>query len=937
MEEEKPLEWRKIVEILKRKGNELLAAQAAQAAQLPHAASPPSQEAAHTSTEPHSAANPSTASLAEPPQPTGGSAAPPSKKKKKKKKKQAADSEEKHEEPESSEPGKPAGGPVTPPFVFTAGANGADEGWVQMPLGGRAVIGTAPPTTNEDKSGGVENDALPGNARVDPGTAAEGEEATKASLLEAATDRVTPGDVEHSEEAPAEPKSKVKKKKKKGKGGKGVGTEGSAPEAEAGSSLQPPRSDPAGSAEESPAQDEGAERSHASAEAAGSLNLAEDERGKRSEKGAQEWPPEQPTGWSDTEEVPDFVSDSGGSDGEEGERDKSGAPERREQEEMSGAQGKRGPEDRSDWEERSDLWEGEEGEGETRSGDERKKDGDEEWGELEEDDVEQLLMLGQLREATKTSKVAPARKKRPAPPAPQKPTQTPSKPPDTQQHRPAAPPTPFRPRGSPSERVELHLPAGRLIVNRADFDARPATARFFVIKSNSVDDVHKSIKYGVWASTPYGNKRLHAGFKEACAADSPAQVFLLFSVNASGKFCGVAEMMSDVDFDTSVDVWQEDNLWTGRFKVHWHIIKDVPSREFYHIRVPSNENKPVTNSRDTQDVPYAQGLEMLAIFAASPSVSSILDYFALYDTQQQLLQEDRDKAKLRPPPPVAPLDPWDDRPQPPGPGFRPRGPDFFRPPFPRPPLVPHNIKTRLCQRFSSPGGCNYGDRCLFAHGVHELRPFRPPPPAGRPPFFPDGRPAFFPDGRPAFFPPPPFGPGGPHHRPPFWRPDGNGNGMGPGFEGPRPWLGPPPEFAGHGHGHHYQQQHPASRLLDALENGNEGLRHGAAGPGGDDVSGDEKDAQDEYLLQLLTEGGADKGQSVPEPGQAPGLGDGSEWAGGREHEDEEVCCICFERPMDAALEPCRHELCRQCAELMRSERNSCPVCNAEIESILPRT
>lgn len=30
--------------------------------------------------------------------------------------------------------------------------------------------------------------------------------------------------------------------------------------------------------------------------------------------------------------------------------------------------------------------------------------------------------------------------------------------------------------------------------------------------------------------------------------------------------------------------------------------QDVPSREFWHIRVPSNDNKPVTNSRDTQDV-----------------------------------------------------------------------------------------------------------------------------------------------------------------------------------------------------------------------------------------------------------------------------------------------------------------------------------------------
>jgi hypothetical protein len=49
-------------------------------------------------------------------------------------------------------------------------------------------------------------------------------------------------------------------------------------------------------------------------------------------------------------------------------------------------------------------------------------------------------------------------------------------------------------------------------------------------------------------------------------------------------------------------------------------------------------------------VPYRQGLEMLGIFKASPSTSSILDYFAIYDTRQTLLQEDREKAKQKLPP-----------------------------------------------------------------------------------------------------------------------------------------------------------------------------------------------------------------------------------------------------------------------------------------------
>jgi len=35
---------------------------------------------------------------------------------------------------------------------------------------------------------------------------------------------------------------------------------------------------------------------------------------------------------------------------------------------------------------------------------------------------------------------------------------------------------------------------------------------------------------------------------------------------------------------------------------------------------------------------------------------------------------------------------------------------------------PELRKTRLCERFMATGLCNYGDKCTFAHGHHELRP-----------------------------------------------------------------------------------------------------------------------------------------------------------------------------------------------------------------------
>lgn len=89
---------------------------------------------------------------------------------------------------------------------------------------------------------------------------------------------------------------------------------------------------------------------------------------------------------------------------------------------------------------------------------------------------------------------------------------------------------------------------------------------------------------------------------------------MCYSVNASGQFLGVAKMQSDIDSNLKFDSWAQENKWAGVFKVKWLFLKDVPNKEFRHIIIEANENKPVTNSRDCQNVPHVQGLEMIEIF-----------------------------------------------------------------------------------------------------------------------------------------------------------------------------------------------------------------------------------------------------------------------------------------------------------------------------------
>ncbi|KAK4762882.1 hypothetical protein SAY86_008650 [Trapa natans] len=177
--------------------------------------------------------------------------------------------------------------------------------------------------------------------------------------------------------------------------------------------------------------------------------------------------------------------------------------------------------------------------------------------------------------------------------------------------------------------------------NKVDFPEY-VDAKFFVIKSYSEDDVHKSIKYSVWASTPNGNKKLDAAYREAQEKVGDCPVFLFFSVNTSGQFVGVAEMMGPVNFEKNVEYWQQDK-WNGCFSVKWHIVKDVPNSLLKHIILENNENKPVTNSRDTQEVKLEQGLNMIKIFKEHVFKTCLLDDFEFYENRQKAIQEKKSK------------------------------------------------------------------------------------------------------------------------------------------------------------------------------------------------------------------------------------------------------------------------------------------------------
>ncbi|PLW11841.1 hypothetical protein PCANC_11702 [Puccinia coronata f. sp. avenae] len=188
--------------------------------------------------------------------------------------------------------------------------------------------------------------------------------------------------------------------------------------------------------------------------------------------------------------------------------------------------------------------------------------------------------------------------------------------------------------------------------NPTQFDTSPPSARFFVIKSYTEEDVHKSLKYEIWASTDLGNKRLDRAFHES---HESGPIYLLFSVNASGHFCGMAEMLTAVDYNTSSNVWAQDK-WKGIFKVRWVFVKDIPNNALRHIKLTNTpENKPITSSRDTQEVPHDKGIQVLHIMSSYQSRTTLLQDYAWYEHNES--QKSQNQQNNETSPPVSNLEP----------------------------------------------------------------------------------------------------------------------------------------------------------------------------------------------------------------------------------------------------------------------------------------
>lgn len=125
--------------------------------------------------------------------------------------------------------------------------------------------------------------------------------------------------------------------------------------------------------------------------------------------------------------------------------------------------------------------------------------------------------------------------------------------------------------------------------------------KFFLIKSNNVENVRISKQKGVWSTLPQNEQNLNSAYKEC------RNVILLFSVKESGKFAGFARMAGESRHDVPSVEWElppgiSAKALGGVFEIDWICKKELSFTCTTHLHNPWNEGKPVKIGRDGQEI-----------------------------------------------------------------------------------------------------------------------------------------------------------------------------------------------------------------------------------------------------------------------------------------------------------------------------------------------
>ncbi|GJP82677.1 hypothetical protein CLOP_g12929 [Closterium sp. NIES-67] len=117
----------------------------------------------------------------------------------------------------------------------------------------------------------------------------------------------------------------------------------------------------------------------------------------------------------------------------------------------------------------------------------------------------------------------------------------------------------------------------------------PGTTRYFIVKSNNLENLELSAQRGMWATHRNNEGKLNEAY-ESC--DS---VILIFSVNETRHFQGCALMMSRIGAVVGGGPWkyaQRMGSYGQNFRIRWLKLCELSFNKTRHLRNQYNDNQP---------------------------------------------------------------------------------------------------------------------------------------------------------------------------------------------------------------------------------------------------------------------------------------------------------------------------------------------------------
>jgi hypothetical protein len=150
-------------------------------------------------------------------------------------------------------------------------------------------------------------------------------------------------------------------------------------------------------------------------------------------------------------------------------------------------------------------------------------------------------------------------------------------------------------------------------------------ASFFIIRSKKLDDIHKSMKYGVWTSSSFNNNKFNSAYRKN------ENVYFIFTSLTKNFFVGLARMVGEVDLNREFAYWGEIGRWRGLCRIEWVFARDLL---FSQISQLQQNGSYIDELKDGCEISWDNANTMMSLFIQNSKASSVLQSFPHLDSRE---------------------------------------------------------------------------------------------------------------------------------------------------------------------------------------------------------------------------------------------------------------------------------------------------------------